>query len=87
MEQILQILNITIKISNENEYETLKKHPFIKNKYQKLSYKEKSIYKLYVYSISNIKYNLKDKIWEYLNEPVGSCYFVSKDTLLEFLQR
>lgn len=76
---------IDIDMQFYNYYEFCSNCEYIKNKYQKLSYKEKSIYKLYVYSISNIKYNLKDKIWEYLNEPVGSCYFVSKDTLLEFL--
>ena len=53
----------------------------IKSHYEKLTLKEKCIYKMYFYSNRIIKEWLLDKMWEYLNEPIGSCYYVSYEML------
>lgn len=53
----------------------------IKKMYEKMSRREKCIYKMYVYSNFLIRMNVKDKIWEYLNEPFGSAYYVTKEGL------
>lgn len=49
----------------------------IKKEYDDLSQRDKRIYKMYVYSNCLLKPLLQDKIWEYLNEPLGSCYYIS----------
>lgn len=53
----------------------------IKKRFDTLSLIDKKVYKLYVYSNRDIKENILDKIWEYLNEPFGSCYYVSHNML------
>ena len=55
---------------------------WLREKYLNLSYADKYIYKLFVYSISDINLYLKDMIWEYLNEDESSDYYVSKEELL-----
>ena len=39
----------------------------IKTEYEALSLKEKRIYKMYVYSLPFMEDDIKDEIWEYLN--------------------
>lgn len=58
---------------------------YIKDRFDLLPVREKRIYKMYVYSNSIIRNNVLDKMWEYLNEPLGSCYYVSYDMLGEYL--
>lgn len=53
----------------------------IKNHFISLSVDDKLVYRMYVYSNRHIKDYLLDKIWEYLNEPFGSTYYVSYDML------
>lgn len=53
----------------------------IKNHFVNLNINDKLIYRMYVYSNRHIKDYLLDKIWEYLNEPFGSSYYVSYDML------
>ena len=53
----------------------------IKNHFINLSIDDKLVYRMYVYSDRHIKDYLLDKIWEYLNEPFGSTYYVSYDML------
>lgn len=54
-----------------------------KSMYDKLSLEEKWTYKYYVYSNALISQNRLDLIWEYLNEPENSEYFVSRKKLGE----
>lgn len=58
---------------------------YIKSRFDLLSRRDRQIYKMYVYSNSIIKIYVLDKMWEYLNEPMGSCYYVSYDMLGEYL--
>lgn len=64
---------------NFNEFfdnaERIKKH------FETLDIMDKKIYKMYVYSNRDIREHILDKIWEYLNEPFGSYYYVSHDML------
>lgn len=57
----------------------------IKSEYEKLSVNDKCVYKLYVYSNRLLKEYIADKIWEYLNEPFGSAYYISYDMLGVYL--
>lgn len=57
----------------------------IKNAFNLLSTRDKQIYKLYVYSNRLIKEDKLNKIWEYLNEPFGSVYYVPDDGLSVYL--
>lgn len=57
------------------------KASFIKSVYVLLSLDEKRFYKMYVYSNSFLFLAQRDKIWEYLNEPFGSPYYVSDGEL------
>ena len=43
------------------------------------------VYRMYIYSNRLLKESLCDKIWEYLNEPLGSVYYVSYETLGMYL--
>jgi hypothetical protein len=63
-------------------YENAKR---IKDGYARLSVDQKKIYKMYVYSNRLLKDFLADKIWEYLNEPFGSAYYVSYEMLGAYL--
>lgn len=58
---------------------------YIKMRYTNLSVDKKRIYKMYVYSNRILKDYLADKIWEYLNEPFGSVYYVSYEMLGTYL--
>lgn len=53
----------------------------IKDYFDDLSLKDKYTYKMYIYSNRLIKEYKLDKIWEFLNEPFGSAYYVSSDML------
>lgn len=53
----------------------------IKKEFEKMTLKEKCIYKMYVYSNCLLKMYIQDKIWEYLNEPIGSVYYTSYEML------
>ena len=57
----------------------------IKIEYARLSVEKKKVYKMYVYSNRLLKEFLADKIWEYLNEPFGSVYYVSYEMLGAYL--
>ena len=58
---------------------------YIKSRFNLLSRRDRQIYKMYVYLNSIIKIYVLDKMWEYLNEPMGSCYYVSYDMLGAYL--
>lgn len=55
----------------------------IKILYSKMSLNEKWVYKYYVYSNRLISVDNLDLIWEYLNEPKGSEFYVSRKKLGE----
>lgn len=57
----------------------------IKEKYEKLSNYDKRIYKMYVYSNRSLSEKVANKVWEYLNEPFGSFYYVSYEMLGVYL--
>lgn len=57
----------------------------IKSLYVNLSVEEKRIYKMYVYSNRLLSDKKVDKVWEFLNEPFGSVYYVSYEMLGEYL--
>ena len=57
----------------------------IKFKYDRLCTDDKKVYKMYIYSNRMLKEKIADKIWEYLNEPFGSFYYVSYEMLGEYL--
>ena len=68
-----------------NFFDFYKNAERIKMEYVNLSVEKKKVYKLYVYSNRLLKEFLADKIWEYLNEPLGSAYYVSRDMLSVYL--
>lgn len=79
----MDIVKLDMMFNNFNDfYENAK---YIKSRFDLMSLYEKRIYKMYVYSNPIIKIYILDKIWEYLNEPLGSCYYVSYDMLGEYL--
>ena len=55
----------------------------IKKIYDTLSLDEKWVYKYYVYSNRLISVDNLDLIWEYLNEPKNSDFYVSRKKLGE----
>lgn len=57
----------------------------IKREYDKLSVNDKIVYKYYVYSNRLLREYIADKVWEYLNEPFGSAYYVSYEMLGVYL--
>ena len=58
----------------------------IRNKYLQLNYARKYIYKSYVYS-RDIVYSHKNTIWEYLNEPDDSIYYIdAKIRMINFIR-
>ena len=57
----------------------------IKCEYELLSIKDMRVYRMYIYSNRLLKESLCDKIWEYLNEPLGSVYYISYETLGMYL--
>lgn len=57
----------------------------IKALYVNLTVDEKRVYKMYVYSNRLLNDKKVDKVWEYLNEPFGSVYYVSYEMLGEYL--
>lgn len=54
----------------------------IKKEYEDMVYEEKRMYKYYVYSNSFLTTKEKNIIWEYLNEPFGSVYYLTYEQLL-----
>lgn len=79
----MDIVKLDMMFNNFDDfYENAK---YIKSRFDLMSLYEKRIYKMYVYSNPIIKIYILDKIWEYLNEPLGSCYYVSYDMLGEYL--
>ena len=58
-----------------NYKEFYDKRKFIRFNYKFLSVAKKRNYKDFVYS-TNLKDYFKDRIWEYLNEPLISPYYV-----------
>lgn len=79
----MDIVKLDMMFNNFDDfYENAK---YIKSRFDLLSLYEKRVYKMYVYSNSIIRYQTLDKMWEYLNEPMGSCYYVSYDMLGEYL--
>ena len=61
-----------------------KKARFVKKKYADLMICDKRVYKLYVYSNLLLTEHQADIIWEYLNEPFGSVYYISYQALKEY---
>lgn len=60
-----------------------KRSRIIKSTYMSLSLEEKWTYKYYLYSNSFISLTRLDLMWEYLNEPESSEYYVSRRKLGE----
>lgn len=60
-----------------------KRSRIIKSTYMSLSLGEKWTYKYYLYSNSLISLTRLDLMWEYLNEPESSEYYVSRRKLGE----
>lgn len=58
-----------------------KNRKYFREKYKTMTYREKLALKHYLYSITIITTMHKDLIWEYLNEPIGSEYYVSNSQL------
>lgn len=58
-----------------------KKRHFIREKYKTMNYYQKLSLKRYLYSITIITTQHKDLIWEYLNEPLDSIFYVSNNKL------
>lgn len=54
----------------------------IKKEYDKMSYSEKRLYKYHVYSNSFLTMKEQNLIWEYLNEPFGSVYYITYEQLV-----
>lgn len=79
----MDIIKDSMKFFNFRDF--YNKADMIKYEYDLLSFKDKRLYKLYIYSNSFMPTYLQDKIWEYLNEPLGSCYYLSKSMLIEYL--
>ena len=77
--------NIDVRMLFNNFQEFYDNRFAIKDLYNNMSDYDKSMYKLYVYSNRIIKYSVLHKIWEYLNEPFGSIYYVTEEGLKEFL--
>lgn len=55
--------------------------------YTNMSYKEKRKLKLYIYHSLKERNSQKDLIWEYLNEPIGSDYFIYTSIVLNSVKR
>lgn len=64
-----------------------KNRHYMREKYKTMSYYQKLSLKRYLYSITIITTPHKDLIWEYLNEPLGSEYYVSNNRLRENYMR
>lgn len=68
-----------------NFMEFTKKRKLLRVYYILLTYDEKREYKKYIYSLE-FKDFFKDKLWEYLNEPKGSPYYVYEWEIMEFIK-
>ena len=79
----MEIVKVSMQFVNFKDF--YEKADTILYEFSKLSLNEKRIYKMYLYSNSFIKLKLLDKMWEYLVEPLGSFYYVSKDMLSVYL--
>lgn len=62
-----------------------KRRDVIKYAFDTLSHDERYIYKLYVYSNRLINESRLDRIWEFLNEPFGSFYYISSVSMSVYL--
>lgn len=76
-------IDVRLEFDNFNDF--YNNRFVIREVYNDLSDYDKSIYKMYVYSNRLIKYDKLHKIWEYLNEPFGSIYYVTEEGLKELL--
>lgn len=76
------MIDLLKEMKFNNLIEFIKKREIFKIYYILLTHNEKVIFKTYVYKL-NYKNKVKDKIWEYLNEPKMSPYFVSDFELFE----
>lgn len=79
----MDLIGERMKFIDFNDF--YQKKDLIKSEFNKLSLREKQIYKLYVYSNRLIREFKLDKIWEYLTEPFGSAYYISGDMLGVYL--
>ena len=52
------------------------KRSYVKTRYYLLDKKDRREYRDYVYSHEKLVKSQPDKIWEYLNEPFGSFYYI-----------
>lgn len=66
-----------------NFMEFMSKRKLLRVYYILLTYEQKRKYKEYIYNLEYKNY-LKDKLWEYYNEPKGSPYYVFDYELKEF---
>ena len=87
MKQLVSLFHVPrLRYIHGNHFEDFYRNArYIKYRFNLLSLRDRQIYKMYVYSNSIIKIYVLDKMWEYLNEPMGSCYYVSYDMLGEYL--
>lgn len=79
----MEIINSKMKFANFKDFYT--KADIIEYEYRLLSLNEKWLYKEYVYSHEYVDTYLKNAIWEFLNEPFGSVYYLSKEMLGVYL--
>ena len=54
------------------------KSTYVKEIYNELTLQEKWEYKYYIYARPFLKDYFKDIIWEYLNEELGSIYYINE---------
>ena len=59
------IIDVNLQFNSFTDF--YQRKDIIKKQYKKLSYKEKRIYKFYVYSTCFAKEDRKDIMWEFLN--------------------
>ena len=71
-----------------NDIKEFAEHKTInKTIYTNMSYKEKRKLKYYIYHSLKERNSQKDLIWEYLNEPIGSDYFIYTSLVLNSIKR
>lgn len=78
-------------VDSDMRFDTFKqfyrKAELIKDRYDEMSLEEKWEYKRYLFSRESVKDFARDKMWEYLNEPKNSIYFVSVRMLGHYINR
>ena len=77
--------NVCKKMYFENFNSFFEKRTLIRLNYNFLTKKQKIEYKKFVYS-TKLREEIKDKIWEYLNEPMVSPFYVFEKELIKCMK-